>query len=135
MTSIGKKWRNEGEHIHCFGSNEVAMSELLKKIPSNVMTVTVRGDLLLPASKHARVLISAIAASSEGRENKTMNAVQIHVGPFYLPHGIGLHSSWSAKAGEWLKGAFEIATFEVEEVITGGGSDCQASRAIDETMV
>ena len=26
-----------------------------------------------------------------------------HDGPFYLPHGFGLHSSWSLKASAWLK--------------------------------
>jgi len=71
--------------------------------------------MLLPAGKHTGKLMAAIAESPSAGER--VNAKHIHVGPAYLPHGCGLHSSWGEQASDFLKEAFSLAKGEAGSTI------------------
>lgn len=94
-------FKNSGEHCTCFGASNEAMGTLLPTLPKYVMCATVAGDMLLPAHKHSALLAKAL---EEHRGEKVGGDVRYyHGGPFWLWHGVGMHTSWADEADDWVR--------------------------------
>ena len=134
---FGEQFVNGGEHRTCFGACKSAMRELVSAMPKFVMCVTVKGDLLLPKGKHSSLLVKALRERrrEEGEEGKEGGGgkggegegegevTHVHAGPFYLPHGCGLHKCWKEEGREFLKRADGELGEEKEEEESGGGEE------------
>ena len=114
--AFGKNFEPAGEHRACFSSNAAAMADLLPSLPSNVLCVTVPGDMLLPAHKHSGALAKAVGAAEQ-----SFNFEHHKTGPFYLYHGCGWHECWGGRAREFLREVFGEKKYKAAE--EEGGDD------------
>jgi len=118
-SNIGLSWPNTNQHKFCFSSNVHAMAALVPTLPAQILTVTVPGDLLLPPLKHSVLLCRSVR--NFRKCGKGGGVVHVHCGPFWLPHGCGLHEDWGSKARVWMKGIFAIP--DTDELNTEEGNN------------
>jgi hypothetical protein len=119
---FGKSFKPSGEHLTCFTCNDSTMGSLIESMPSNIMCVTVAGDLLLPSHKHSDILIKCIKSSkyntrsNDNHSSHSSNVVyERNVGPWWLYHGCGLHVSWSHSVHRFLEKCYYSNNGEGDE--------------------